>query len=75
MADRLKGLLNKVLEWWNKFTAKQKTIIISAAAGIVLAIAILATVLTRLICILDTVRDDKTSIAGSGAAGRRRNYL
>lgn len=47
MADRLKGLLNKVLEWWNKFTAKQKTIIISAAAGIVLTVAIIAAVLTR----------------------------
>ena len=47
MADRLKGLLNKVLEWWNKFTAKQKTFIISAMAGIVLTIAIVAAVLTR----------------------------
>ena len=47
MADRLKGLLNKVLEWWNKFTAKQKTFIISATAGIVLTIAIIAAVLTR----------------------------
>ena len=47
MADRLKGLLNKVLEWWNRFTAKQKTIIVSAAAGIVLTIVIIATVLTK----------------------------
>lgn len=47
MADRVKELLGKVLVWWNKFTAKQKTIIISAAAGIVMAIAILATVLAR----------------------------
>ena len=47
MADRLKGLLNKVLEWWNKFTAKQKTFIISAMAGIVLTISIVAAVLTR----------------------------
>ncbi|HBA68674.1 MAG TPA: flagellar M-ring protein FliF [Lachnospiraceae bacterium] len=47
MADRLKGLLGKVLEWWNKFTAKQKTIIVSAAAGIVLTVAIIVTLLTR----------------------------
>lgn len=47
MADKGKELLGKLLEWWNKFSAKQKTIIISASAGIVLAIAILATVLTR----------------------------
>ena len=47
MADKFKGLLDKVLEWWNKFTAKQKTILISAAAGVVLTIAIIATLLTR----------------------------
>lgn len=47
MADKAKELLQKILEWWNKFSAKQKTFIISAGAGIVLAIAILATVLTR----------------------------
>ncbi len=27
MADRIKELLNKVLEWWNKFSTKQKTFI------------------------------------------------
>lgn len=47
MVDRLKEILQKVLEWWNKFTAKQKTIIISVAAGVILALAILATILTR----------------------------
>lgn len=47
MADRIKGLLNKLLEWWNKFSTKQKTFIISAGAGIVLAFAILITVLTK----------------------------
>lgn len=47
MADKAKELLNKVLEWWNKFSTKQKTFIISAGAGIILALAILVTVLTR----------------------------
>lgn len=47
MLDRLKGLLTKVLEWWNKFSTKQKTFIISAGAGVVLALAILITVLTQ----------------------------
>ncbi len=47
MVDRLKELLQRVLEWWNKFTAKQKTIIISVSAGVILALAILGTVLTR----------------------------
>lgn len=47
MVDRLKELLQKIVEWWNKFTSKQKTIIISVTAGVVLALAILATMLTR----------------------------
>ncbi len=47
MADRVKGLLNKVLEWWNKFTSKQKTILASATAGIIVTIVIIATILTR----------------------------
>lgn len=47
MADRLKELLGKILEWWNKFSTKQKTFIISAGAGIILALAILITLLTR----------------------------
>lgn len=47
MADRLKELLNKVLEWWNKFTAKQKTIIIAVTAAVILALAIIITVINQ----------------------------
>lgn len=47
MADRVKELLGKVLEWWNRFSAKQKTFIICAAAGVILALAIVVSVLTR----------------------------
>mgnify|MGYP001076480681 CR=1 FL=1 len=47
MADRVKGLFGKVLEWWNKFTSKQKTILVSATAGIIVTIVIIAAVLTR----------------------------
>ena len=47
MAERLKGILNKVLEWWNKFSTKQKTFIISAGAALVLAFAILITILMK----------------------------
>lgn len=47
MAERLKELWNKVLEWWNKFSTKQKTFIISAGAGVILALGILVTILTR----------------------------
>lgn len=47
MMDKIKAIPAKLLEWWNKFTAKQKTIIVCIAAGVVLALAIMATVLTR----------------------------
>ena len=47
MADKLKEIPAKLLEWWNRYTSKQKTIIISIVAGVVLALAILVTVLTR----------------------------
>lgn len=47
MAERAKELLNKVLEWWNKFSTRQKTFIISAGAGIILAFAILISILVK----------------------------
>ncbi|MBR4169046.1 MAG: flagellar M-ring protein FliF [Lachnospiraceae bacterium] len=47
MMERLRQIPQKILDWWNKFTAKQKTIIISVTAGVILALAILVTILTR----------------------------
>ncbi len=47
MADRLRAIPAKILEWWNRFTSKQKTVIICIAAGVIIAFAILITVLTR----------------------------
>ena len=47
MVDKLKEIPAKLLAWWNKYSSKQKTIIISITAGVVLALAILVTVLTR----------------------------
>lgn len=41
MLDRLKEIQAKVLEWWNKFTSKQKTIIIAIVAIVIFAFAIL----------------------------------
>lgn len=47
MTDKLKQIPARILEWWNRFTSKQKTIIVCIAAGVVIALAILVTVLTR----------------------------
>ena len=47
MFDKLKDIPKKLLDWWNKFTSKQKTMIISAAAGILVAFAILIWILSQ----------------------------
>ena len=47
MPERIRELIQRVVDWWNKFTTKQKTYIVAAAAGIILAIAIIVTVLSR----------------------------
>lgn len=47
MVDKLKEIPKKLLEWWNRYTSKQKTVIVSIAAGVLLAFAILITVLTK----------------------------
>ncbi len=47
LIDKLKELPQKFLEWWNKFTKNQKTLIIAVALGVVIAFAILVTVVTR----------------------------
>ena len=33
MPDRLKAILEKIKEWWLKFTTKQKTLLISGDTG------------------------------------------
>lgn len=45
--EKLKEIVNKILEWWNRFTAKQKTLIVIAISTVVLAIVILVTVLNK----------------------------
>ena len=47
MLDKLKEIQGKVLGWWNKFTSKQKTIIIAVAAVVIFAFAILIYVFSR----------------------------
>ncbi|MCM1568778.1 MAG: flagellar M-ring protein FliF [Roseburia sp.] len=41
MADKLKEILTKVLEWWNKFTTRQKSIIVGISAVVIFTFAIL----------------------------------
>ena len=41
MQERLRQLLDRFLEWWNRFTTKQKTLIISVGAAVVVALTVL----------------------------------
>ncbi|MBD5459569.1 MAG: flagellar M-ring protein FliF [Lachnospiraceae bacterium] len=47
MQEKAKELLQKVLDWWNRFTSKQKTVIIGIAAVVVFTFAILIYVFTK----------------------------
>lgn len=47
LLDKLKEFGNKILEWWNRFTAKQKTLIIGIVAVVILAIVIIVSMLTK----------------------------
>ncbi len=47
MPDRIRELLNSIVEWWKKFTKKQQMIIASSALVVILAAVILTFVLTK----------------------------
>lgn len=47
IAEKLKELGNKILEWWNRFTARQKTLIVSVIAVLIIALVAIVTMLTR----------------------------
>lgn len=47
MADRLKEIPAKILAWWNKFTARQKSVIMGIAAAVIFTFAIFVYVLSK----------------------------
>lgn len=47
MVDRLKEILQKILDWWNKFTSKQKTIIVSITAAVIFTFALIIYFISR----------------------------
>lgn len=47
MTERIKQIPQKLLEFWNRYTSKQKTIIISVVAVVFLMIVILSYILSR----------------------------
>ncbi|MDE6212164.1 MAG: flagellar M-ring protein FliF, partial [Lachnospiraceae bacterium] len=47
IVEKLKELANKILEWWNRFTAKQKTLIVSVVAVLIIAIVVVVSMLLK----------------------------
>ena len=47
MPEQVQKILSRVLEWWKKFNTKQKALLISIAATIILALVILSVVVSR----------------------------
>ena len=46
MPEQVQKILNQILEWWKKFNNKQRALIISIVAVVVIALGILAAVMT-----------------------------
>jgi flagellar M-ring protein FliF len=47
MPEQIQNILNRVLEWWKKFNTKQKTLLVSLTAVVILSLVILAVVVSR----------------------------
>ncbi len=44
--DKIKEIFQKVLEWWNKFSVKQKTLIASLAVFVVIGLVVVGKIVT-----------------------------
>ena len=47
MPEAIQNILNRIRDWWGKFSTRQKAAIISSAAVVVVALIILGVVMTR----------------------------
>ena len=45
--EKLKELGNRIMEWWNRFTAKQKTLIVAVVAALIIALVFIVSWLTK----------------------------
>lgn len=64
MQERLKQLPKRLLELWNKYTSKQKTIIVSVLCGLIAALAILIMLLNKTNYVTLTTFDTTTIATG-----------
>ena len=47
MPEQIQAIINRILEWWRKFTRRQQILIISITAVVIVSFIILAVVITR----------------------------
>lgn len=47
MPERLKAILDKITAWWKKFNTKQRSVLISIVAVVIVALVILGVVISR----------------------------
>lgn len=47
MQEKLREIPKRILEWWNKFSMKQKLIICGVVAGVLALMFVFATILTK----------------------------
>ena len=47
MPERLKAILDKITAWWKKFNTKQRSVLISIAAVVIVALVILGVGISR----------------------------
>lgn len=76
LLEKLRELGNRILEWWNRFTTKQKTLIVMVIAAVILAFAIILTVVNRPEYVLLKNCEDTTQAADVKALleGEEFNY-
>ncbi len=46
MQERIRNIPKQVLEWWNKFSVKQKTLIASITLAVIVALVIVVRIMT-----------------------------
>jgi flagellar M-ring protein FliF len=47
MPEQIQAIINRILEWWRKFTRRQQVLIVSITAVVIVSFIILAVVITR----------------------------
>ncbi len=64
MLERFRQLPKRLLEIWNKYTSKQKTLIVSSFSAVVMALAVLVVLLSRTKYVTLTTFDTTTVATG-----------